>query len=100
MNPPPDPDSLSRLLAVWRVAPRKDPQFRPAVFARLSAARPALPWRAYARLHAAALGGALAVALIAGAWVGRNQARTRVAADRDAIAREYVQALDARAMTR
>jgi hypothetical protein len=97
---PQDEGSLARLLQAWHVAPPKDPQFRPGVWARIEAARAALPWPAYVRLHAAALAGVLAVALVAGAWIGRAEARSRVAADRDTIAREYVQALDARAMTR
>ena len=99
MNTPPEDNSFSRLLGAWRVSPRRDPQFRPGVWARIAAARAALPWPAYLRLHAAALAGALAVALVAGAWIGREQARARVAADRDTIARAYVQALDARAMS-
>lgn len=100
MNTPQEDGSLSRLLAAWRLAPRKNPQFRTGVWSRLAAARAALPWPTYLRLHAAALAGALAVALVIGGWVGCEQAKARVAADRDAIAKEYVQALDARAMVR
>ena len=98
MKSPEEDGSLTRALADWRVAPRRDPQFRTAVWARIEAARSAPSWNGYARRHAPALAGALAVALVLGAWVGREQARARVAADRDVIARAYVQALDARTM--
>ncbi len=98
MESPQKDDSLSRILGDWRVAPPRNPSFRAGVWSRLEAARAALPWPAYLRLHAAALTSALALALVLGAWVGREQAQARVATDRDTIARQYVQALDARAM--
>jgi hypothetical protein len=94
-----DPDkSLARVLADWRVAPPRDPGFRPAVWARIIAARPEPTWAGYTRAHAALLAGAFAVALIAGAWAGRAHARQSVAAERTAMAATYVRALDARVM--
>ena len=89
---------LSGRLAEWQVAPKRDASFRTAVWSRIESARHAASWTGYARAHAAGLAGAMAVALIFGGWVGREQARSRVAADRAEIARAYVQALDARAM--
>lgn len=98
MDSPDRQRSLSRVLGDWHVAPTRNPRFRAAVRSRLGAARQAAPWTGYVRLHAPAVAGALVVALVAGAWFGRIEARARVAADRDQIARAYVQSLDARTM--
>jgi hypothetical protein len=96
---PADPDSaLSRTLADWRLTPPRDPAFRTAVWSRIAATRRPATWPAFARAHVAALAGALVLAIVAGAWAGKAEARTRVAASRDAIARSYVQSLDARVM--
>lgn len=92
-------DSLTRTLAEWRVTPRREPQFRAAVWARIEAARGTMTWPGYARAHAAVLAGALAVAVVAGGWVGTGRAQARVAADRTEIVNAYVQSLDARLMT-
>ena len=94
-----DPDEFpSPDLAAWRIKPSRNPQFRAAVWARVEAGRRDGSWRGYARAHAPVLAGALAAAVVAGAWIGREQARARVAADRAAIATQYVRALDARTM--
>jgi outer membrane lipoprotein SlyB len=90
-------DSLSRTLAAWRVGPRRDPQFRAAVHARIAGGA-GTSWAAFARAHAPLVAGALAVAMVLGALTGREQARARVAADNGRIASAYVQSLDARAM--
>lgn len=96
---PADPDfDLSRTLTDWRLTPPRDPGFRTAVWARIGEARRPGTWPAFARAHVAALAGALVFALVAGAWAGKAEARSRVAASRDAIARSYVQSLDARTM--
>lgn len=92
-----DPD-LSRTLADWRLTPPRAPSFRTDVWARIAAARRSPAWPTFARAHLAGLAGALAVAVAVGAWAGRVEARSRVAASRDAIARSYVTSLDARAM--
>lgn len=99
MNSPESNDFLSRTLADWRVAPRRNPQFRTAVWARIDAARGAVSWPGYARAHAAVLAGALALAVLAGGWVGTERAQARVAAERAEMVTAYVQSLDARAMT-
>jgi hypothetical protein len=100
MTPPDTSDSrsLSRILADWRVTPPRDPHFRTAVWSRLEAARRPSSWPAFARAHRPVLTGALAAALVIGAWAGREQARARVDHERDGIARAYVQSLDARVM--
>jgi len=94
--PPSHP--LSRALADWRVAPRRNPQFRALVQARLAGAGGELPWSAYARRHLAGVAGALAIALVVGALGGQEIARARAAAQSARLATTYVQGLDARAM--
>jgi hypothetical protein len=91
-------ERLSQTLAEWRIAPRRDPTFRTGVWARITAARNAASWTSYARAHTVTLASAMALALLVGGWVGREQARSRVAADRAELAQIYVQALDARTM--
>ena len=91
-------ETLSRALADWRVAPRRNPQFRTAVWARIEAARRAPSWTGYARAHGALVASALVVAVVLGAWTGRVQARERDAAARAAVVADYVHGLDARWM--
>src|SRR5664279_1714993 len=91
-------DSLPRTLADWHVTPRRDPQFRTAVWSRLEADRHAPSWAGYVRTHATLVTGALAVALLAGGWIGRDQARARVDTQREAMVSSYVRSLDARTM--
>ncbi len=91
-------DSLSRALGAWRVAPPRDPGFRSHVHERLQRAAAPATWTTFARAHATLVAGALALAIVVGALTGREQARTRVAADSAQIASAYVHALDARAM--
>ena len=89
---------LDGVLAAWDVAPGRDPQFRAAVWAKIEAARVGRTWFEYARSHVALTTGLAAVALVAGGWIGREKAQTRVAADRAALAENYVRSLDARTM--
>lgn len=98
MNPPEPDDSLTRALAGWRVAPRRDPQFRTQVWARLESARRAPSWSGYVRAHATLVAGALALAVVVGALTGRERARARTEADSSRLADSYVRALDARTM--
>jgi hypothetical protein len=98
MKTPPSPDPLSRTLADWRVAPRPHPQFRAAVWARIDTARGAASWSSFTRAHLAAVAGAVAIAILAGAVTGRERARARVETERGQLANAYVQAMDARTM--
>jgi hypothetical protein len=91
-------DALSRTLAGWRVTPRRDPQFRTAVRGRLEADRRAPTWAGYARAHGALVASALTIAVMLGAWTGRERARERDAAARAAVVADYVHGLDARWM--
>jgi hypothetical protein len=98
MNPPETNDPLPAILAGWQVVPRRDPRFRGATWARIQAPRGDGSWWAYARGHRILTLCAAALALVAGGWVGREQARTRDAVDRAALAEHYVRSLDARTM--
>ena len=89
---------LDGVLADWEVAPGRVPQFRAAVWARIEASRVGRTWFDHARAHVALTTGLAAVALVAGGWIGREKAQTRVAADRALLADNYVRSLDARTM--
>ena len=91
-------ETLSSALAGWRVAPRRNPQFRTAVWARIEATRLAPTWTGYLRAHGALVASALALAVVLGAWRGREQAREREAQARVALIADYVHGLDARWM--
>jgi hypothetical protein len=93
MNSSPTP--LSGLLQRWRIAPPGDPQFRTAVWARLQAARDTR-WAAYVRQHAAASCAALALAIVAGGWLGQWQAHRQATQDRAVLATTYLGEIDAR----
>ncbi len=91
-------DSLTTLLAAWRVTPSPDPQFRARVRARIETGRPS-SWPGFARAHPTALAASLGLALVLGGWFGREQARARGEAESGRLATAYVKALDARTMT-
>jgi hypothetical protein len=98
MKPALEPDPLSRALATWRVAPRRNPRFRAEVWARIETVRRVPTWSGYLRAHGALVAGALAVAVVTGAWRGREEARERNATARAELVAEYVHGLDARWM--
>ena len=91
-------ETLSRALADWRVVPPRNPRFRAEVSARIEAARCTPTWTGYMRAHGTLVAGALMLAVVLGAWTGREQARERAAAARAAIVADYVHGLDARWM--
>lgn len=98
MNSPDTPSD--KLMQSWQVHPGRDPAFRQRVWDRIQARRREASWPGYLRAHALAATGALAVALLLGAWTGHAQARHEAARLRAVMARSYVDSLDARAMTR
>ncbi len=98
MNSPHPSEPLSRTLADWRVVPHRNPQFRAEVAQRIAAARRAPTWTGYIRARGPLVAGALTIAMVLGAWGGRERARARDAAARDALVAEYVHGLDARWM--
>ena len=89
-------DLLSRTLAEWRVSPPPDPLFRASVWARIESASRPSTWTKFARAHAALVSSLFAAALLLGGLTGRLQGRHEAAAVRNAIAAEYVHALDPR----
>lgn len=98
MNSAFEPDPLSHALAAWRVGPCRNPRFRAGVWAQIAANRKAPTWSGYLRAHGALVAGALALAVVTGAWRGREEARARDAMARAALVAEYVHGLDARWM--
>ena len=98
MSSPNPSEPLSRTLADWRLAPPRNPQFRTEVWARIEAARRAPSWAGYVRAHGTLVGCALTLAMILGAWSGRERAHERAAAARAALVADYVHGLDARWM--
>jgi len=98
MNTPDPEEPLSRTLADWRVTPPRHPHFRPDVWSRIEAARRAPTWTGYVRAHGALVAGALMLAMVLGAWTGRERARERDAAARATLVADYVHSLDARWM--
>ncbi len=99
MKAPPSNDPLSRVLQDWRVAPRRTPEFRSEVWARIGRAGKTESWAGYLRGHSAAVVGAVALAVVLGAVGGRMQARSLAAAESERLASAYVHSLDARGMT-
>ncbi len=98
MSFPNPSEPLARALSDWRVASHRNPQFRAEVWQRIEAARRTPTWTNYLRAHGALVASALMIAIMLGAWGGRERARARDAAARDALVAEYVHGLDARWM--
>jgi hypothetical protein len=96
VNPSRDP--LSELLASWQIKPPADPNFRPAVAARLAAARRKRDWPSLLHEHPAVWTAAAVIVLGAAAWTGHEAGRVRNQADRDRLADAYVRQLDPRAL--
>ena len=92
------PDPLSRALGAWRLDPPRDPSFRAAVWSRLQIVRQER-WVQFVRHHAAASFVALALAIVAGGWLGERQAQRQAEADREALAVTYLSKIDARVIT-
>ncbi|QYM78237.1 hypothetical protein K0B96_13120 [Horticoccus luteus] len=98
MTTPEPSDDLSALLHEWQVRPERDPHFRARVWRRLEARRGEASWAGYLRAHARPAVGGLALALLLGAWSGHAAARHHTNAQREAMVKDYVRALDARTM--
>lgn len=99
MHPPDRSDSLARTLADWRVNPRVEPQFRPAVWQRLRDHSRAT-WSGYVRSHLATWSVVAAVAVAAAGWAGRSAGQARLSAERDAMIVSYLVELDPRVQAR
>lgn len=95
MNPAESRDTLSQTLAVWRLRPKTDPHFRPAVWARIrQSARET--WAVYVQAHLAAWSVAAALAIMTASVAGVSAARARLSADRETMVVTYLVELDPR----
>ncbi len=99
MNPSPPNDPFSRTLAEWRVNPKPDPNFRPAVWQRIKQ-RSRETWAAYVRTHIVAWTVAGAAALVAGGWTGHSFARAKTDSSREQMVVSYLGNLDPRVMAK
>ena len=73
MNPP-EPNDLFRTLAEWRVNPRPDPNFRPAVWQRIKQGTRDT-WAAYVQTHLLGWSMAAAIAVVGATFAGHAVAR-------------------------
>lgn len=91
MKAPRDP--LAEVLQSWRVTPPADPDFRSAVWRRISR-RVSETWPAYLRAHAAPWAVAAVVLVGAAGYTGHAAARARGQTAREAIVATYLTGLD------
>lgn len=97
---PTDPnDPLARTLAAWRVRPKPDPDFRPAVWQRIKQ-RTQETWAAYIRAHLVgwSVVGVLGIA-VAG-WTGHSVAQAKLDAGREQMVVSYLGELDPRVLAK
>ena len=92
-------DPVIRRLADLRLRPRRDPEFRRRVWARINERVAPTNWFRYVRTHMLTVSTALAIALLVGAIAGLERARAQDAQDNKVLAKSYVRALDPRMRT-
>lgn len=92
-------DPLSSVLAEWRLTPKSNPRFRPAVWQRIQA-RARESWANYVRAHAVGWSVAAVVVVAAGSWTGHAAVRAKLDAERDAMVVAYLSELDPRVQAR
>ncbi len=97
MKQPESHEPLSRLLAAWRVSPTSDPNFRPAVWARIRRGAQE-SWPGYIRAHLAGWVVATAVAAFAAGWTGHIAAEAKLNVGREKMVTAYLTELDPRVM--
>jgi len=95
MNSGDNIDPLSQTLRDWKVQPRSDPNFRPAVWQRIRE-QSRVTWTAYVRSHLAAWATVAIVAVSAAGWAGRSVGRAQATAEREAMVMTYLVELDPR----
>ena len=88
-------DPLREDLAAWRVEPPNDPNFRPAVFARIRQS-----WAGYLRHNLLQWSAVAAIALIAAGWAGRELAQSRLDAQREQLVVSYLGNLEPRVLAK
>lgn len=99
MSDQPTHDPLSRELRTWRVAPRRNPNFRTETWARIEAHRRDLElgWGTYLRRHGAAWLTVFLFVAIGAGWGGHAVGAHRNNDAREAILTTYVAAIDVKA---
>lgn len=98
MNPS-ESEPLSRTLSEWRVTPKADPNFRPAVWQRIQA-KTQQTWTSYVRTHLVGWSVAAALAMGVAGWTGHSVARAQLDAGREKMVVSYLVELDPRVMAR
>jgi hypothetical protein len=95
MNPPEPNDPMSQTLAEWRVQPKADPNFRPAVWQRIRQ-RSSESWATYVQAHLAAWSVVAVVAVAAAGWAGVSAGRAQLSSERESMVVSYLVELDPR----
>lgn len=88
-------DALDETLRMWRIAPKADVHFRPAVWERLRS-RSAVSWSQYLRHHAVRWSAATLVLALTAGWAGRAVGQASLESKRDAMIVTYLVDLDPR----
>ena len=87
------------LRRAWRVRPRPDPNFRPAVWQRIQQQARAT-WAGYVRAHLMGWSLATGLAVVLAGWTGHTVAQARLDADRDQMVVSYLGKLDPRVLAK
>ena len=99
MNSPEPNDRISDALAAWRVVPPSNPNFRPAVWARIQRAT-ADSWAGYVRRRALGWSIAAGVAVVVASWSGHTFAQAKIEAGRERMVVSYLGNLDPRVLAK
>ena|SRR5687768_13631769 len=99
MNPSDPNDPFSQTLADWRVNPKPDPNFRPAVWQRIKQ-RTQNSWTAYLRAHLGGWSLVAAIAMMAAGWAGHSVAQAKLEESREKMVVSYLVNLDPRVMAK
>lgn len=99
MNSSPPNDPFSRTLAEWRVNPKPDPTFRPAVWQRIMQ-HSRETWAAYMRAHLVVWTVTGAAALVVAGWTGHSFAQAKIDSSREQMVVSYLGNLDPRVMAK
>jgi hypothetical protein len=98
MNPNSN-DPISQPLAAWRVQPKPDPSFRPAVWQRIQQQTRAT-WASYVRAHLVGWSVATGLVVVAAGWTGHSLGQAKLDASRDEMVVSYLGKLDPRVLAK
>jgi hypothetical protein len=99
MSPTNPRDSLSQTLTSWRIKPPSDPNFRPAIWARIQR-RAGDTWTGYLRAHLAGWSAVALVAVGVAGWTGHAAAQAKLESNREQMVVSYLGELDPRVMAK